>query len=100
MKKWIIIAAVIGGLYYYAAHTDGGQKQFNQLANWFEQRTGQEIPSIDASKDKTTIYKIQNPDGTWSYSNEKPANDSKVIEQEYRSDTNVLPALPESKAND
>lgn len=100
MKKWIVIAAVIGGLYYYAAHTEGGKNHANQLARWIDQLTGQKITGIGDNDTKTTIYKIQNPDGTWSYSNEKPADNSKVIEQEYRSDTNVLPPLPKDKAND
>jgi len=100
MKKWFIIAVICGGLYYYAAHTEDGKKQFKQIANWFEEWTGQKVTSVSSGGDNTTIYKIQNPDGTWIYSNEKPADSSKVIEQEYRTDTNVLPSLTKDESKD
>ncbi len=91
MKKWFVIAIVCGGLYYYVAHTESGKKQYKQLTHWFQQYTGQKVSDITSIDDKTTIYKIQNPDGSWTFSNEKPKDTTKVIEQEYRSDTNVLP---------
>ncbi|WP_455209953.1 hypothetical protein [Kaarinaea lacus] len=100
MKKWIIIAVIFGGLYYYAVHTNDGKKQFNRLSNGFSQWTERNAASIGDNSGKTTIYKIQNPDGTWTYSNEKPADTSQVSEEKYRSDTNVLPSLSKDDSKD
>ena len=92
MKKWFIIAVLCGGLYSYLAHTESGKKHYIQLTDWLQQRTGQKVPDFYKGDDITTIYKIHNPDGTWTYSNEKPKDSAKVVEQKYRSDTNVLPS--------
>jgi hypothetical protein len=99
MKKWLVIAALCGGLYIYLAHTESGKKHYIQLTEWLQQRIGQKVPDFTQGDDKTTIYKIQNPDGTWTYSNEKPKDSTKAVEQEYRSDTNVLPS-PANNAPD
>jgi hypothetical protein len=99
MKKWFVIAILCGGLYYYVTYTESGKKQYNQLADWFQQRIAQKVPDFTAGDDTTTIYKIQNPDGTWIYSNKKPEDASGVIEQEYRSDTNILPSPADNAAN-
>jgi hypothetical protein len=104
MKKWFIIAVCLGGLYYYATHTEGGSEQFAQFSAWFEQWTGQKVTNLNVGDNKTTVYKIQNPDGTWTYSNEKPKAADGVVEhsvitQEYRTDSNVLPSLSNTESN-
>ena len=99
MKKWFVMAVVCGGLYYYAAHTDSGKQQYVQIAKWLQQRTGQTVSDITSGDSKTTVYKIQNPDGSWTYSNVKPKDSTEIIEQEYRSDTNVLPPPSANPAN-
>jgi hypothetical protein len=98
MKKWIIVAALFGALYYYAGHTESGKKQFQQFVNHFEQWTGQDVTGLGPanSENQTTIYKIQNPDGSWTYSNEKPQDDTLAEKQQYRADTNVLPSIDEA----
>jgi hypothetical protein len=101
MKKWLILAIAFGAVYYYAGHTESGKQQFQQLANRFDQWTGRKITGsgMENSDSKTTVYKIQNPDGSWTYSNQKPQDGSPVIEQQYNSDTNVLPSMSDDKAD-
>lgn len=102
MKKWFILAIVFGAVYYYAGHTESGKQQFQQLADRFDQWTGRSTSSGSSpvhSDNKTTVYKIQNPDGSWTYSNQKPQDDSPVIEQQYNSDTNVLPSISDDNAD-
>jgi len=97
MKKWFVIAIVAGGLYYFATHTDTGKTQWRRLSEAFSQG----VPLSGTTSDgETTVYKIQNPDGSWTFSNQKPQDDSKAVQQHYRSDTNVVPSLPEKKSSD
>ncbi|MCG6971128.1 MAG: hypothetical protein LJE85_15270 [Gammaproteobacteria bacterium] len=102
MKRWFLIALVLGALYYYAGYTQPGKKQFHRVAIWFEQWTGQKIGHIGAvdSAGETTVYKIQNPDGSWTFSNEKPKDGSRAVEQRYRSDANVVPSVSEDARED
>ena len=97
MKKWFVIAIVAGGLYYFATHTDTGQIQWQRLSKAFRHWAPLSGTTSDG---KTTVYKIENPDGSWTYSNQKPQDDSSAVQQHYHSDTNVVPALPERKLSD
>lgn len=91
MKKWFFIAILSGGLYFYATETRTGKNQWERLCGWFSQST----EKLTASE--ATIYKIQNPDGTWTFSNEKPQTGTTAIKQNYRTDTNVMPPVSSEK---
>ena len=84
MKKlfWIlvIIAASVAGLAYW-------DKDFYQ---WLLQTTGQ-APA------KSMVYKWRDNNGNWQISNVPPANGIPYTEQEYLSNTNIIPALPEKE---
>jgi len=84
MKKlfWIlvIIAASVAGLAYW-------DKDFRL---WILQTTGQEPV-------KSKVYKWRDDKGNWQISNTPPTKGIPYTEQEYLSDTNVIPALPEQE---
>lgn len=89
MKKWFVIAILAGAVYFFAVHTDTGRHQWKLLTQHFDQLTEKAATATTTSE--TKVYKIQNPDGSWSFSNQKPQDDNNVTEQTYRSDTNVMP---------
>ncbi len=91
MKKWFFIAILSGGLYFYATQTSTGKNRWERLSGWFSQSTEKLTASEEA------IYKVQNPDGTWTFSNEKPQSGTTAIKQKYRTDTNVMPSVTGKK---
>jgi len=84
MKKlfwiFIIIAASIAGLAYW-------DKDFRLLL----MQTAGQAPV------RSIVYKWQDSSGNWQISNTPPAKGTPYTEQEYLSNTNVVPALPKKE---
>lgn len=97
MKKLFVVVIVLGGLYYYGAHTEPGKQQYRKLSHWVTGTVDETVRKT--SNESTTVYKVQNPDGSWSYTNEKPNKPDQVVEEkQYQSNTNVLPSVaPDEK---
>lgn len=97
MKKLFILAIILGGLYYFGAHTAPGKQQYRKLSNWVSDKVDETVSKTSIGDESTTVYKVQNPDGSWSFTNEKPVNPNQVVEEkQYQNNTNVLPSVSPS----
>jgi hypothetical protein len=83
MKTWIVIAVIVlaaAAAYIYLNPEDAA-----------------EIPVVgkvvSPPKEKTTVYKWQDTDGKWHYTNARPPEGTSYEIVEYTRDTNVVPSL-------
>jgi hypothetical protein len=88
----VIAAAGSYGLYQQGILDTGSFSA--EVQNWLNTTDN---AGRDPDAEETTVYKVQNPDGTWTYTNQKPANRAPAQTRVYRSDTNVVPAVPAAK---
>ena len=96
----IIVLAVAGfGYYMYQQGlnplnvndikiaTDGTKSKLDKISDTLAEKDG-------AAKE-SRIYKRKDAEGNWYYSNEPPKEGEEAETMIYRSDTNLLPPLPE-----
>lgn len=104
IKKIAVIAVLIlGGFGYYMYYHGLDPLDMNDIKT-ATSSTKTKIDKISATitdKDslskETKVYKRKDTQGNWYYSNKPPEKGEEAEEMTYRSDTNVLPPLPEDK---
>jgi hypothetical protein len=93
-KTLVIATLVIGGA--YVAY----QKDYLQLQSTTDSARAWLSGKTQSLTDKETeVFKIQNPDGSWTFTNKKPEGQDNVEVQTYRNDANVLPPIEASPAD-
>lgn len=102
IKNLIVIAVLAaGGFAYYMFYQGLNPLDMDDI-NTATTSTKNKIDQIsktvaekDSMPEESRVYKRKDADGNWYYSNEPPKEGEEAEEMIYRSDTNVLPPLPE-----
>lgn len=102
IKSLLFIALLAaGGLGYYMYHqglnpldaddiktvTDTTKTKIDKISDTIKEQ--------DTLPKESKVYKRKDSQGNWYYSNEPPKEGEEAEEMTFRSDTNVLPPLPE-----
>lgn len=99
----LILVLAVGGFAYYM--TQNGLDPFNiddiKIAAGSTKSKMDRISEVVTEKGtpakESKVYKRKDAEGNWYYSNEPPKEGEEAELQVFRSDTNVLPPLPEDK---
>ena len=103
----LLILLVLGGFGYYMtqmgldplniddikAATSSTKSKIDKIS----ETVTDTIADKDLPAKESKVYKRKDADGNWYYSNEPPEKGKDAEVTTYRSDTNLLPPLPEDK---
>lgn len=101
--KTVLVVAILaaGGFAYYMVNNDLNPLNIDDIKT-ATSSTKNKIDKIsatisekDVASKESKVYKRKDAQGNWYYSNEPPKEGEEAEVMTYRSDTNVLPPLPE-----
>ncbi|WP_455204199.1 hypothetical protein [Kaarinaea lacus] len=98
MKKVLLIVILLAATSLVCAKLDpfdvGIATRASTLRQQIQQWITSPIDTFTQQEAETPIYKFQQPDGSWAFTNKPPPHETARPVQIYRSDTNVIPAAP------
>ncbi len=90
-KMGFLLAALIGWVVY--DHWDNLSANTTAGVSSVSSKMKSSLPTEPPANVKTKVYKWQDAQGHWQFSNEPPKTQAKVATQTYNSNENVIPRL-------